>query len=57
MRYREERNVAHRKTQKPFFFAKIQQLTKYFSLIGNDLETSEILCFTSFCSNSKERFS
>ena len=51
MRYREERNVTHRKTQKPFFFAKIQQLTKYFSLIGNDLETSEILCFTSFCSN------
>ena len=29
----------------------------YLGLIGNDLETSEILCFTSFCSNSKERFS
>lgn len=23
--------------------------------MGNDLETSEILCFTSFCSNSRER--
>jgi len=45
------------KTYQIFFLAKIQALANFRSLIGNDLETSEILYFTSFCSNSKERFS
>ena len=45
------------KSQRFFFLAKIQALANFRSLIGNDLETSEILYFTSFCSNSKERFS
>lgn len=48
---------ALRKSQRFFFLAKIQALANFRSLIGNDLETSEILYFTSFCSNSKERFS
>lgn len=48
---------AHGKSQRFFFLAKIQALANFRSLIGNDLETSEILYFTSFCSNSKERFS
>jgi len=47
----------HEKTYQIFFLAKIQALANFRSLIGNDLETSEILYFTSFCSNSKERFS
>ena len=47
----------YEKTYQIFFLAKIQALANFRSLTGNDLETSEILCFTSFCSNSKERFS
>lgn len=39
------------------FSLKFNSLQNIFSLTGNDLETSEILYFTSFCSNSKERFS
>lgn len=46
-----------RKTWRIFFLVKIQALAIFRSLIGNDLETSKILYFTSFCSNSKERFS
>lgn len=45
------------KTWRIFFLVKIQVLAIFRSLIGNDLETSKILYFTSFCSNSKERFS
>jgi len=45
------------KTWRIFFLVKIQALAIFRSLIGNDLETSKILYFTSFCSNSKERFS
>ena len=37
--------------------ASLAALAIFRSLIGNDLETSKILYFTSFCSNSKERFS
>jgi len=50
-------NVPECKTYQIFFLAKTQCITKYFGLTGNDLETSEILYFTLFCSNSKERFS
>lgn len=50
-------HVSHCKTWRIFFLVKIQVLTIFRSLIGNDLETSKILYFTSFCSNSKERFS
>lgn len=39
-----------------FFLTKIQALVNFLSLIGNDLETREILYFTSFCSDCKERF-
>lgn len=39
------------------FLLKFKYLQFFRSLIGNDLETSKILYFTSFCSNSKERFS
>ncbi|WP_288156403.1 hypothetical protein, partial [Phocaeicola sartorii] len=56
-RYQEENHISYLKTYQIFFLAKIQALANFCSLTGNDLETSEILCFTSFCSNSKERFS
>lgn len=49
--------MPYSKTWRIFFLVKIQALAIFRSLIGNDLETSKILYFTSFCSNSKERFS
>ncbi|WP_370037543.1 hypothetical protein, partial [Parabacteroides sp. OF04-13BH] len=57
MRNREAYLLPLRKTWRIFFLVKIQVLAIFRSLIGNDLETSKILYFTSFCSNSKERFS
>lgn len=56
MRHREKRNVACCKTLLILFLVKIQLLTKYFSLTGNDLETSEIPILATFCIQSKERF-
>ena len=57
MRNREANLLPLCKTWRIFFLVKIQVLAIFRSLIGNDLETSKILYFTSFCSNSKERFS
>ena len=57
MRNREAYLLPCGKTWRIFFLVKIQALAIFRSLIGNDLETSKILYFTSFCSNSKERFS
>lgn len=56
MRVAEKSVYTYRKTQYLFFPAKIQVLANFRSLTGNDLETSEILYFTSFYSKSKERF-
>jgi hypothetical protein len=38
------------------FLVENKQLAKILYLIGNDLETSKILYFISFCIKSKERF-
>ena len=38
-------------------FAENERIARIYFLIGNDLETSEILYSTSFCINSKERYS
>ena len=56
MRHHQENQLSLWKTQYLFFPAKIQVLANFRSLTGNDLETSEILYFTSFYSKSKERF-
>lgn len=55
MRHREKRHVAPGKTLRILFLTKIQCLTKYFGLMGNDLETSKVLIFTIFCIKLKER--
>ena len=56
MWYNQVNFISLQKTQYLFFPAKIQVLANFRSLTGNDLETSEILYFTSFYSKSKERF-
>lgn len=38
------------------FFIENEELAKIYLLIGNDLETSEVLCSILFCIKSKERF-
>ena len=45
------------KTLRILFLTKIQHLTKLFSLIGNDLETSEVLIFATSCINQKNALS
>ena len=56
MRHREKRHVAHEKTLRIVFIAEIEYFAKIRFLMGNDLETSEVLYFTSFCIKSKEHF-
>ena len=56
MRYREKRNVAHEKTLLILFLVDNKHFARKYSLIGNDLETSETLYYTSFCIKSKEHF-
>ena len=53
---KEARNdVPHQKTFSIFFLFENVQLTRNCFLIGNDLETSEVLTLVTFCIKSKER--
>ena len=53
---KEAHNLSHGKTY--YFFLPIEnkKLTKIACLIGNDLETSELLYFAMFCTNQKNAF-
>jgi len=57
LRHKEKSDHAPRKTLRILFLTKIQHLTKLFSLIGNDLETSEVLIFATSCINQKNALS
>ena len=55
MRFQGSFDLPRGKTLCIVFIAQIEWVAKIGFLIGNDLETSEILYFTSFYCNSKER--
>lgn len=55
MRYRTEFNLSYQKAYPILFHTENKQLAKISSLTANDLETSEVPYFTSFCIKSKER--
>lgn len=56
MWYREECVLACIKTLLILFLVDNKHFARKYSLIGNDLETSETLYYTSFCIKSKEHF-
>lgn len=56
MRHREKRHVAYSKTLLILFLIDNKHFAKKCLLVGNDLETSETLYYTSFCIKSKEHF-
>lgn len=55
MRFQGSFDLPRGKTLCIVFIAQIEWVAKIGFLIGNDLETSEVLCFTSSCIKSKER--
>lgn len=55
MRNREANLLPLRKAYPILFHTENKQLAKISSLTANDLETSEVPYFTSFCIKSKER--
>lgn len=52
--YRKAHHLALRKAYPSLFHTENKQLAKISSLTANDLETSEVPYFTSFCIKSKE---
>jgi len=56
IRYQEAHHLPLLKTLRIVFIAEIEYFAKIRFLMGNDLETSEVLYFTSFCIKSKEHF-
>jgi acyl-[acyl carrier protein]--UDP-N-acetylglucosamine O-acyltransferase len=55
MRNQQECLLALQKAYPILFHTENKQLAKISSLTANDLETSEVPYFTSFCIKSKER--
>ena len=55
MRFQGSFDLPRGKTLCIVFIAQIEWVAKIGFLIGNDLETSEVLYFTSSCIKSKER--
>ena len=56
MRFQGSFDLPRGKTLCIVFIAQIEWVAKIGFLIGNDLETSEVLYLTLFCIKSKERF-
>lgn len=57
MRFQGSFDLPRGKTLCIVFIAQIEWVAKIGFLIGNDLETSEVLYLTLFCIKSKEHFS
>lgn len=55
LRHQKESDHARCKAYSILFHTENKQLAKISSLTANDLETSEVPYFTSFCIKSKER--
>ena len=55
MRHHQENQLSLLKAYPILFHTENKQLAKISSLTANDLETSEVPYFTSFCIKSKER--
>lgn len=56
MRFQGSFDLPRGKTLCIVFIAQIEWVAKIGFLIGNDLETSEVLILVTFCVNSKEHF-